>query len=108
VSEQNHELPQGWERVQLRDILEFKYGKSLPAKRRNDSFYPVFGSNGIIGQNSEALVKGPALVIGRKGSIGEIHQSDGPCWPIDTTYFVDNFYSQPIRFWYYRLNSTFR
>jgi type I restriction enzyme S subunit len=45
------------------------------------------------------------LIIGRKGSIGEVHQSDGPCSPIDTTYFVDDFCNQPIRFWYYRLKS---
>jgi hypothetical protein len=25
--------------------------------------------------------------------------------PIDTTYFVDDFYSQPIRFWYHRLKA---
>ena len=79
--------------------------KSLPAKRREGSRYPVYGSNGIVGQHSEALVSGPVLIIGRKGSIGEVHQSDGPCSPIDTTYFVDDFYSQPIRFWYHRLKA---
>jgi type I restriction enzyme S subunit len=105
VSEQNGELPHGWIRAKLGDVLEFKYGKSLPAKQREGFRYPVFGSNGIIGQHSEALVGGPVLIIGRKGSIGEVHQSDGPCSPIDTTYFVDNFCSQPIRFWYYRLKA---
>jgi type I restriction enzyme, S subunit len=105
MSEPNGKLPHGWIRTKLGDVLEFKYGKSLPAKRREGSHYPVFGSNGIIGQHSEALVGGPALIIGRKGSIGEVHQSDGPCSPIDTTYFVDDFCNQPIRFWYYRLKS---
>jgi type I restriction enzyme S subunit len=105
VSEGNGGLPHGWIRAKLGDVLEFKYGKSLPAKRRKGSDYPVFGSNGIVGQHSEALVSGPVLIIGRKGSIGEVHQSDGPCSPIDTTYFVDDFYSQPIRFWYHRLKA---
>ena len=27
-------------------------------------------------------------MIGRKGSFGEVHYSSGPCWPIDTTYYV--------------------
>jgi type I restriction enzyme S subunit len=105
VSEQNSELPPGWIRAKLGDILELEYGKSLPAKQREGSRYPVFGSNGIIGQHSEALVGGPVLIIGRKGSIGEVHQSDGPCSPIDTTYFVNDFCGQPIRFWYYRLKA---
>jgi type I restriction enzyme S subunit len=105
VSEQNGTLPHGWIRVKLGDVLEFKYGKALPAKQREGSRYPVFGSNGIIGQHSEALVGGPVLILGRKGSIGEVHQSDGPCSPIDTTYFIDNFCGQPVRFWYYRLKA---
>jgi type I restriction enzyme S subunit len=49
MSEPNGELPHGWIRTKLGDVLEFKYGKSLPAKRREGSGYPVFGSNGIIG-----------------------------------------------------------
>jgi type I restriction enzyme, S subunit len=103
VSRQDGELPHGWTPAKLGDVLEFKYGKSLPAKRREGSGYSVFGSNGIVGEHSEAFVDGPTLIIGRKGSIGEIHQSDAPCWPIDTTYFVNNFNGQPIRFWYHQL-----
>ena len=30
------------------------------------------------------------VVIGRKGSIGEVNFSPVACWPIDTTYFVDD------------------
>ena len=97
MSEPNGELPHGWTYVKLVDVLEFKYGKSLPAKRREGASYSVFGSNGMVGRHSEALVEGPVLIIGRKGSIGEIHQGDEPCWPIDTTYFIDDFYGQPIR-----------
>jgi type I restriction enzyme, S subunit len=28
-------------------------------------------------------------VVGRKGSLGKVAYSDSPCWPIDTTYYVD-------------------
>jgi len=44
------------------------------------------------------VTAGPTLVVGRKGSIGEIHLSAGPCFPIDTTYFADDFAVCPIGF----------
>lgn len=81
--------PPGWTRIELGDICEFRYGKSLPAAKRSGSGYPVFGSNGQVGAHSAALTGGPTIIVGRKGSFGEVHWSDGRCWPIDTTYFVD-------------------
>jgi type I restriction enzyme S subunit len=76
-------------RVQLGAICEFKYGKSLPASLRQPGPANVYGSNGPVGTHTEKLLDGPAIVIGRKGSYGEIHFSEGPLWPIDTTYYVD-------------------
>lgn len=75
--------------VSLGDICEFKYGKALPATARDGGAYAVFGSNGIVGCHSAALTQGATIVIGRKGSLGELNYSDAPCWPIDTTYYVD-------------------
>lgn len=73
----------------LGDICEFKYGSSLPASARSGDAFPVYGSNGVVGAHLQSLTDGPTIVIGRKGSIGEVNFSDGPCWPIDTTYFID-------------------
>lgn len=78
----------GWHDVSLGDICAFTYGKSLPASARSGSGHPVFGSNGIVGAHESALTSGPTIVIGRKGSFGEVHFSEQPCSPIDTTYFV--------------------
>src|SRR5690606_3832809 len=50
----------------------------------------VYGSNGPVGKHSVGFTQGKTIIIGRKGSIGEIHVSNGSCWPIDTTYFVDS------------------
>jgi type I restriction enzyme S subunit len=96
-------IPTGWTRAKLGEILEFKYGKGLTARDRDGNGYPVYGSNGVVGYHSEPLIDGPALVIGRKGSIGEVHLSSGACHPIDTTYYVNEFHGQSIRFWFYRL-----
>ncbi len=87
----NDELPEGWARSGLSNLLEVQYGKSLPERSRRPGKIPVYGSNGVVGFHQAALTKGPTIVIGRKGSVGAVHKSDGPCWPIDTTYFVDDF-----------------
>lgn len=78
-----------WPLVRLGDVCEFKYGKSLPASQRDGGDSPVYGSNGIVGYHSNSISVGPTIVIGRKGSFGEVSFSPVSCWPIDTTYYID-------------------
>lgn len=87
----------------LGDLCELKYGKSLPATQRQHGPATVYGSNGPVGTHSEALLSGPAIVVGRKGSYGEVHYSDGDLWPIDTTYFVDRSATKCDLRWLYHL-----
>ncbi|WP_176710138.1 restriction endonuclease subunit S [Streptomyces sp. Wb2n-11] len=76
------------ERVTLGDVIELKYGKSLPATRRIVGDVPVFGSGGISGSHNESLVKGPGIIVGRKGTVGAIYWSESDFFPIDTTFYV--------------------
>ena len=76
-------------RIPLGDICEFAYGASLKEERREPGKVAVYGSNGIVGWHNQALTGGPTIVIGRKGSFGEVNWSNLPCFPIDTTYFVE-------------------
>ena len=46
------------------------------------------GSNGISDYHSEYLIEGPAIIVGRKGSAGEVSYVESNCFPIDTTYYV--------------------
>ena len=48
----------------------------------------MFGSNGITGYHNVALVKGPAIIVGRKGTCGAVNWSNEDCYPIDTTFYV--------------------
>ena len=41
-----------------------------------------------MGRHNEALVKGPGIVVGRKGTVGSILWIDNDFFPIDTTFFV--------------------
>lgn len=96
-------IPEDWEEKELGEEIELVYGKGLSEKKRIVGEYPVFGSNGIIGFHSEALVKGPGIIIGRKGSVGEVKFSRKDFWPIDTTYYVKLKKQGNISFWYYFL-----
>ena len=83
--------------------IELAYGKSLPAHVRTPGPFKVFGSNGVVGQHDAACVAGPGIVVGRKGSVGEVVFSDDAFWPIDTTYYVVNRGGHSWRFLFHLL-----
>jgi type I restriction enzyme S subunit len=77
-----------WEIKTIGDICEFAYGKGLKADGRNIGPIPVYGSNGQIGWHNEYLVKGPGIVVGRKGNPGIVIWTQKDFFPIDTTFYV--------------------
>jgi type I restriction enzyme S subunit len=94
-----------WQIVRLGDLLEAKYGKALPQALRQSGDVPVYGSNGIVGWHNTPITSGPTIVVGRKGSFGAVNFSKVPCWPIDTTYFVDDPGPYQMEFLYHLLGS---
>ena len=95
-----------WRETSIGEFAPFAYGKALPEHRRDSSGdVPVFGSNGVVGFHGEALTSGPTVIIGRKGTVGAVHYSPNPCWPIDTTFYVVDPDPDVLRFKYYLLKS---
>ena len=82
-------VPQGWERKTLGESIKLNYGKALKAETRIEGEFPVYGSSGIVGTHEKPLVKGPAIILGRKGNVGSVYWSSKSFFPIDTVYFVD-------------------
>ena len=80
--------PEGWEDGKVEDYLELAYGKSLPARSRRPGGVAVYGSGGITGFHDEAFIKGPAIIVGRKGTVGSLYWEDRPIFPIDTVFYV--------------------
>ena len=78
-----------WTKALLKRRVRFAYGSALAADERNEGHVPVYGSNGVVGEHDFPITKAPAIVIGRKGSSGKLTWSNVPCFPIDTTYFLD-------------------
>ena len=72
----------------LGDVIRFNYGKGLPVRERIQGSVAVYGSAGMIDTHDTALVHGPGIVVGRKGTIGAVHWVQEDFYPIDTTYWV--------------------
>jgi len=79
-----------WSTVRLGDVVKVNYGRPMQKAKRAGGPVPVYGSNGVVGQHDVPLTTGPTIIIGRKGSSGAINVSAVACWPIDTTYYIDD------------------
>ena len=93
-----------WPRVCLGDVVSLEYGKPLPANARGpQGKFPVAGSNGPHGRHTSAIVSSPGIVVGRKGSAGQVYWYEEDFWPIDTTYYVVPKMPLDMRWMYFRL-----
>jgi len=79
-------IPVDWEVVPLSSLARVKYGKAKP---KREGSIPTVGSGGTYAWVNEALVDFPTLVIGRKGTAGRAWLMDKPCWPSDTTFYLE-------------------
>lgn len=68
-------LPEGWKTYNLFDICRPKQWKTIAVKDLKNKGYPVYGANGIIGFHNEFNHEKETLLIGCRGSCGEIHIS---------------------------------
>ena len=97
-----------FEKKKLSEILDLKYGKGLSKSKRINGPFPVYGSAGVIDSHNSSIVKGPGIVVGRKGSIGTVYFEKRDFFPIDTVYYVKVFNSKEIdlKFLYYLLKQS--
>ena len=80
-------IPAHWRVVRLGEIARVKYGKAKPINEHGN--IPVIGSGGIYGWTAEAAVDFATLIIGRKGTAGQVWLSETPSWPSDTTFYLE-------------------
>lgn len=98
--------PEGWDKVPVSAICSFQNGKTLPTDERENGSVPVYGSGSIVDHHNEAITDSPVIIVGRKGSAGEISYSNQPAFVIDTAYFIDsNSTNYDLRWLYYLLKS---
>lgn len=97
-----------WERAKLKYVTRFAYGDAFWADEIQDGPIQVFGSNGPYASISHANTRGPAIIVGRKGSYGKVNWSAGPCFASDTTFFIDSSTTQHHLRWVFWLLQTLR
>jgi type I restriction enzyme, S subunit len=84
-------VPQGWERMPFENALVLQRGFDLPIQEREDGDVPVYGSTGVVGFHDKPRVKGPCVVTGRSGTLGEVHIALDDFWPLNTALWVKEF-----------------
>jgi type I restriction enzyme S subunit len=91
----------GWRNGQLQDLVVFQRGFDITQSQQEAGPYPVISSSGITSYHNQFKVHGPGVVIGRKGTLGSIHYTQGDYWPHDTTLWSKDLKGNDPRFVYY-------
>jgi type I restriction enzyme S subunit len=78
-----------WQEKRVREILKLEYGKPLgDADRKADGIFPVYGANGEKARSNKYFYDKKSIIVGRKGSAGELNLTEEKFWPLDVCYFV--------------------
>lgn len=94
-----------WKEVSLGEVIELKRGYDLPKDKRISGSVPIVSSSGVSDFHAESMVKGPGVVTGRYGTIGEVFYVDEDYWPLNTTLYVRDFKGNDPRFISYFLRT---
>ena len=79
----------GWQTSTLGEICQLESGKPLAsADRKSDGRYPVYGADGEIDRTDKYYFGKPTVIVGRKGTVGELNLTEERFWPLEDTYFV--------------------
>src|SRR5687768_17254874 len=98
-------VPSHWKIEKLGDVLTLKRGYDLTISERIHGSVPVISSSGFNGFHNKSMAKGPGIVMGRYGTLGEIYFIEEDFWPHNTTLYVAKFKLVDPLFAYYLLQS---
>ena len=83
-------MKKGWETKKLGEIIQLEYGRPLADSERNpNGLYPAYGANGVKDRTDKFYKGAPSIIVGRKGSAGEVTLTEEKYWPLDVTFFVE-------------------
>jgi type I restriction enzyme S subunit len=94
-----------WATTTLGEVIELKRGYDLPSRDRRDGPFPIVSSSGVTGYHAEARAKAPGVVIGRYGTLGEVHYITEDYWPLNTSLYIRDFKGNDPRFIAYFVRS---
>ena len=95
-----------WTRGKLGDFIELKRGYDLAQAVRVPGPFPLVSSAGVSDCHAEPKVKGPGVITGRYGTIGQVYFVEQDFWPLNTTLYVRDFKGNFPRFISYFLKTV--
>ena len=95
-----------WAELPLGDVITLQRGFDLPSQNRKSGRVPIVSSSGISDYHSEIGVKGPGVVTGRYGTIGQVFLIKEDYWPLNTTLWVKDFHGNDPHFASYLLRTV--
>jgi type I restriction enzyme, S subunit len=95
-----------WHSGKLGDFIELKRGYDLPQAKRLHGPFPLVSSSGVSDCHSEPMVRGPGVITGRYGTIGQVYFVAKDFWPLNTTLYVRDFKGNDPKFISYFLKTV--
>ena len=92
------DVPEHWEVKSLKWAVMFQRGHDLPAEQRGEGSVPLVSSSGVSATHSCAKAKGPGIVTGRYGTIGEFYLITEDYWPLNTSLYSIDTHGNELRF----------
>jgi type I restriction enzyme, S subunit len=84
-------------------VATLQRGFDLPTQHRVAGEFPLVSSSGISDTHHKSAVRGPGVVTGRSGSIGNVFFIDEDFWPLNTVLYVKDFHGNDPRFVFHLL-----
>ena len=98
-------VPDGWVQLALGQVATLQRGFDLPSSMRKEGAVPIVSSSGITGFHDLAMVKGPGVVTGRYGTVGEVFFIQHDFWPLNTSLWVKDFHGNNPKYVFYLLST---
>src|ERR1035437_10043171 len=95
-----------WLQTTIGDQATLQRGIDITKVEQRPGKVPVISSGGISSYHDTVGVKGPGVVLGRKGVVGSVFYVEEDYWPHDTSLWVKDFHGNYPRFVYYFFKSV--
>lgn len=96
---------ESWIQTTIGQQVTLQRGIDITKAEQRDGNVPVISSGGVSSYHDTAAVKGPGVVLGRKGVVGSVFYVEEDYWPHDTSLWVKDFHENNPRFVYYFFKS---
>jgi type I restriction enzyme S subunit len=95
-----------WHETTIGEQATLQRGIDITKAEQRPGKVPVISSGGISSYHDTVAVKGPGVVLGRKGVVGSVFYVEEDYWPHDTSLWVKDFHDNWPRFVYYFFKSV--